>query len=157
MDVHASAVDGRPAGALPAIAGAPRAFPSPAGRLAEVAFALDRREGKIPSPVQRPRQSVRETAHGEPAQSVPRGLHSVARRPVQLQTACRQGLLLVKCPESRDWKDKVVGLAARCRKVESVARGSRLPSRWKMVRWVWQAHQFRAMQASLPVAWKQKS
>src|SRR6476659_223095 len=149
MDVRASAVDGRPAPALPAIAGVRRAFPSQAGRLPEVAFALDRRAGKIPLPTQRPRQSVRDRARGEPAQSVPRRLHSVARRLVRLQMACRQGFLLVKCPESRDWKDKVPGLAPRGRKVESAVRDPRLPSRWKAVRRVWQVHQGWAMRASL--------
>ena len=157
MDVHASVVDGRPARALPAIAGAPRGFPSQAGRLPEVAFALDRRAGIIPWPVQRLRQSVRDRARGERAQSVPRGLHSVARRPVQLQTACRQGLRLAKWLGRRDWTDRVVDLVGRCRMVESVVRDPRLPSRWKMVRWVWQAHQGWAMLASLPAGPRQKS
>src|ERR1700687_6500356 len=49
MDVHASAADGRPAHALPAIAGAPRAFPDQAVRIPDVAFELDRRAGEIAS------------------------------------------------------------------------------------------------------------
>lgn len=111
-DACAGGKDCKTAGAGRAVSGAPPAFPNPAGRSLEVAFAIDRRAGKVPSLVRRFRQSVPDTVHTARGLSAPRQSHCVALWEELFQMACRRKILPVNCPDPLELMDKLAGFAA---------------------------------------------